>query len=126
MSAEAKGPLPRALEEAIAMKISGQSAKLPPADPLTTRDIESAEAALALPRDRLRYEATLARVAATFSSCVTSDKAALLALTEVAIRSERPLIALVGNGGPCSHALEPEEPAPENQDARATEPSVRP
>jgi hypothetical protein len=102
LAAEANGPLPRVLEEAIALKLAGQAAHLPPAEPLTVLDIESAEATLAIPRDRLRYERTLARVSATFSSCVTSDSERLRALLAVGAHAERPLLALVGNGGPCS------------------------
>lgn len=92
----------RVVEEAFAMQVAGQSAKLPPARPYTTADIEAAESLLGAPRDRLSYEATLARVAATFAPCLRGDRASLTDLTRHTQSSLRPLSTLVGPGGPCA------------------------
>ncbi len=58
-------PLPRVVEEAIAIGISGQAARLPKAPPLDRREITKAEQILAAPRDRAIFERTLARAHAT-------------------------------------------------------------
>ena len=63
-------PLPRADEEAVALTLSGQAARLPPAPPLTPEAWLEASAALARPRDRAVFERLLARVVATASARV--------------------------------------------------------
>lgn len=70
LRARAVPPLPRADEEAVALTLSGQAARLPPATPLTPEAWVEASAALARPRDRLAYERLLARIVSTGSARV--------------------------------------------------------
>ena len=112
LAADGSSPSFRVVEEAFAMRVAGQSARLPPARPYTTADIEAAESLLGAPRDRLSYEATLARVAATFAPCLRGDRASLTDLARHTQSSMRPLATLVGEGGPCGPAKAPIVPLP--------------
>ncbi len=58
-------PLPHVIEEAIALGISGQGVRLPPAAPLARDERAQAEAILTNPGDREIFENTLARAHAT-------------------------------------------------------------
>jgi hypothetical protein len=69
-------PLPRIVEEAVAIGLAGQ--RLPPAPPLTDTERAAAEAILRSPTDRAELERTLARAFATIWPRLPKDDPAAL------------------------------------------------
>ena len=58
-------PLPRVIEEALAVRLSGQAAKLPPAPRVAATELVRLEKILAAPKDARQLEGAVARAAAT-------------------------------------------------------------
>lgn len=71
-------PLPVLLEESLALHLSGQASRLPPAPPLSEAELAPAARRLARPTDRRAHEETLARLAATFGPSLTCLEAPAL------------------------------------------------
>lgn len=93
-------PLPRADEEAVALTLSGQGARLPPAPPLTPEAWREASAALQRPRDRAVYERWLARVVATASARVRELTRAGVLVSTLRRARGLPLELAADPGGP--------------------------
>lgn len=66
LHAEGLGGLPRLVEEAVATGLSGQAARLPPAQPFAEAELAEAEARLATPKDRQQLTTTVSRAVQTF------------------------------------------------------------
>jgi stage II sporulation protein D len=58
-------PLPRVIEEGLAVGIAGQASRMPPAAPFAREELRGAERSLAQPVDRTNLEVALARAHAT-------------------------------------------------------------